>query len=363
MEVDISVPPKAKQIIKELSIHNHKRIDNYFWLNQRENSEVIDYLNKENVYLEEKLGHTKKFRNKLFDEITGRIKQTDESVPYRDNGYYYYSRYEEGNEYPIYCRKKDSLETVEEIMLDVNHMAKGYDYYHVKGLNVSENNKLLAFGVDTVSRRIYTLHIKNLETGEILTDKIENTTGSSVWANDNKTLFFSTKDETLRPDKIMRHSLGSKVDKLVYHENDKTYSLYFWKSKSNNYIFIFANSTLSTEMLFLNANQPEGSFQVLQNRERDHEYHAVHFNNIFYILTNWKAKNFRLMKTAIDKPGKDNWQEVIAHQDDVLLSDIEIFKNFMALSERKNGLTLIQIIEHKSGDKHYIDFGEPAYDA
>ena len=357
------MPPKAKKIAKELIIHGHMRTDNYYWLNDRQNPQVVEYLNKENTYLKEKLGHTEEFQSKLYDEIVARIKQTDESVPYIDNGYYYYNRYEEGKEYPIYCRKKGSLNAPEEVMLDVNKMAGGYDYYRVRGLNVSENNRLLAFGVDTLSRRIYTIHIKDLETGEIYSDKIENTTGSSVWANDNKTLFFTTKDTTLRPDKIIRHTLGSISDELVYHEKDNTFAVYIWKSKSSQYIFAFSSSTLTTETQFLDAGRPTDKFQVIQKREKDHEYNVVHYENDFYILTNWRAKNFRLMKTPVNKPAKENWKEVIAHRDDVLLNEVEMFKNFMVMDERKNGLTQIRIIENNSGKEHFLNFGEPAYAA
>ncbi len=357
------MPPKAKKIAKELTTHGHTRIDNYYWLNDREDTRVIDYLTKENDYLDNTLGHTKNFQAKLYDEIVSRIKQKDESVPYRDNGYYYYNRYEEGKEYPVYCRKKGSLDAAEEILLDVNQMAKGYNYYQVKGLSVSKNSKLLAFGVDTLSRRIYTIYIKNLETGEILSDKIENSTGSSVWANDNKTLFFTIKDDTLRPYKLVRHIIGSNLDKMVYHEKDNTFDLYLWKSKSNKYIFAFSNSTLSTEIHFLDADQPAGKFKLIQKRERDHEYNVVHFRNDFYILTNWNAKNFKLMKTAVNKAGKENWQEVIAHRDDVLLCSIEMFKNFMVLDERRLGLTQIRIINNNSGNEHYLEFSEPAYEA
>ncbi len=355
------MPPKAKQIPKELTIHGNRRIDNYYWLNERDNPEVIDYLKEENNYLQQKLAHTKDFQEKLYTEIIGRIKQTDESVPYKSNGYFYYTRYEEGKEYPVYCRKKGALDAEEEVLLNVNKMAEGFDYYQVKGLNISEDNKMLAFGVDTLSRRIYTIHIKNLETGEMFSDQIENTTGTSVWANDNATLFYTTKDSTLRPDKIMRHKMGSSPDVLVYHEQDNTFDVYIWKSKSTQYIFAQSGSTLSTEMCFLDANKPNDKFELIQKREKDHEYSAVHFENDFYILTNWQAKNFRLMKTPVNKPGKENWQEVVAHREDVLLSEIEMFKKYMVLEERKGGLIQIRITNHKSNESHYLKFDEPAY--
>jgi len=324
---------------------------------------VIDYLNAENEYKDTVMKHTKKFQEKLFDEIVGRIKQTDVSVPYKSNGYFYSRRYEKDKEYPIYTRKKGSLEAEEEIMLDVNTMAEGYEYYQVTGLSVSENNKYLAFGVDTVSRRKYTIHFKDLETGEILADKIPNTTGRATWANDNKTSFYSTKDNTLRSHKIHRHTLGTdpSYDTEIYHEKDNTFSVYVSKSKSKKYLFIGSNSTLSTEVRYLPADDPRGEFAIIQKREKDHEYSVSHFEDKFFIVTNWKAKNFRLMETDVSKTSKRHWKAVIAHREDVLLQGIDIFKVYLVVNERINGLRQIRIINHKDKDEHYIDFGEDAY--
>ncbi len=359
-------PPVAKKIPKELSIHGDTRIDNYFWIRERENPEVIDYLNAENAYTDSVMAHTKNLQKKLFDEIVGRIKKDDSSVPYKKNGYFYYVRYEKGGEYPIYCRKKGSMDAEEEIMLNVNEMAKGYAYYQVVGLNVSEDNKLLAFGVDTVSRRKYTIYVKNLETGELLPDKISITTGGSTWSNDNKTLYYTTKDpETLRSNKIFRHTLGSeqKNDKLIFEETDETYDTYVYKTKSKKFLMIGSSSTLSTEYRFADANADNPEFKVFQPRERDLEYNVYHFKDKFYVLTNLDAKNFRLMETPDTKTEKENWKEVIPHRTDVLLEDVDIFQNYLVLSERKNGLNQIRVINQTDKSDYYIDFGEETYSA
>lgn len=325
-----AVPPQAKKTAKELTIHGHTRIDNYYWLNQRENPEVIAYLEAENAYTEKVLKHTEKFQKQLYDEIVGRIKQTDISVPYLDNGYYYYTRYQEGGEYPIYCRKQGSLEAGEEILLDVNQLAAGYDYYQVVGLSVSPDNALLAFGVDTVSRRQYTIHFKELSTGKLLPDRLPNTTGGATWANDNRTLFYVAKDSTLRPHKIFRHQLGGDPagDQEIYHEADNTFRTFVYKSKSRRYVMIGSQHTLATEFRFLDADNPTGRFQLVHPRERDLEYWVAHFGDKFYIVTNYEARNFRLMETPVSRPGKANWKEVIPHREEVLLEDVDVFKDY-----------------------------------
>jgi oligopeptidase B len=357
------IPPKAEKVKKELTIHGDTRVDQYYWLNERGNSKVIEYLEAENAYTDALMKHTDAFQEKLYDEMVSRIKQTDMSVPYELNGYYYYKRFEEGNEYPFYARKKGSLEADEEIMLDVSAMAQGYDYYHVAGREVSEDNWFLAFGVDTLSRRKYTIHFKDLKTGKILTDAIPNTEGTAVWANDNKTVFYAVKDSTLRPCWIKRHVLGTDTaeDAVVFHETDNTFSVDVFKSKSREYIFIASYHTLSTEYRFLNADLPDGEFQIFQPRERDHEYSIAHFEDIFYIVTNWEAKNFRLMETDIHNTMKEHWREVIPHRREVLLYEIDVFKDFLVLSERKDGLRQIRIISQRNGSDHYIDFDEETF--
>jgi oligopeptidase B len=358
--------PVAKKIPKKLIAHGHTRIDNYFWLNKRENPEVIKYLEEENAYTKKVLKPTEKFQKDLFNEMKSRIKETDQSVPYKENGYFYYTRYEKGKEYPIYCRKKNSLEAKEEIMLNVNEMAKGYEYYQIGGLSVSFDNKLLAFGVDTVSRRNYTIYIKNLETSEIYKDKLPLTTGSITWANDNKTIFYTKKDDkTLRANKIFRHVLGKDytTDKEIYHEVDETFVTSVWKTKSNQYIMIGSYSTLSSECRFINANNPTDKFKIIQPRERGLEYSVSHFGNHFYIRTNLKAKNFCLMRTSIKKTEKGNWEEIIPHREDVFLEGMELFKEFLVLQEREQGLNKIRIINWKTKNEYYINFDEDVYTA
>jgi oligopeptidase B len=335
-------------------------------MNQRDSEEVIEYLNQENAYTEAVMKGTEKLQEALFQEIKGRIKEQDESVPYFENGYYYYSRYDEGKEYPIYCRKKESQDAPEEIMLDVNQMAEGYAYYSVVGVNVSPNNNIVAFGVDTVSRRQYTIYFKDLETGELLNSKIPNTTGGIAWANDNNNVFYTIIDEALRPHQIYRHSVsdeGSENDALVYEENDETFRAFVYKSKSKEYIMFGSGSTLSTEFSYLSANNPLGKPKVIQPREKGLEYSVTHFGNKFYIITNLDAKNFRLMETPVTRTEKKNWKEVIPHRTDVLLSGIEVFKNFLVIDERKDGLKQLRIIDQQTRKEHYLNFGEEVYSA
>lgn len=360
-------PPIAKKIPKKLVIHNQERIDNYYWLNDRENKDVIQYLEDENAYTKSMMYHTDGFKDEMFKEMVSRIKQTDLSVPYRIRGYWYYIKYEEGKEYPVYCRKKGSLEAKEEIMLDVNIMAKGYNYFDVAGLSISLDNNLLAYGVDNVSRRIYTLYVKNLTTGEVYKETVPNTDGSYVWANDNKTLFYDVKDEeTLRTYLIKKHILGTTADKdqNVFEEKDVTFNCAVYKSKSEEFIFIGSYSTLTSEVYYLNAKKPEEKFQSILPRERDHLYSVDYFENNFYITTNKKAKNFRLIKCSVDNTAEDMWQEVIPHRDNVLLDGIEIFKNYLVISERENGLTQIRIKSWTNSKVDYrLKFQEPVYTA
>lgn len=358
--------PIATKIPKDLVMHGDTRVDPYYWMNERDTKEVIDYLNAENEYASSVMKGTERLQESLFLEIKGRIKEQDESVPYFENGYFYYSRYEEGKEYPIYCRKKDALSNAEEIMLDVNKMAEGFAYYSIQGVNVSINNKIVAFGVDSVSRRQYTVYFKNLETGEMLNSVIPNTTGSVAWANDNKTVFYTVKDEALRPHRVYRHSIeneSSVKDELIYEENDETFSAFVYKSKSHQYIFVGSGSTLSTEYNYLNADNPHGGLNVVQLREKGLEYSVTHFGDKFYIVTNFNAKNFRLMETSVNKTEKKYWKEVIPHRNDVLLSGVEVFKNYLVVDERKEGLQQLRIINQQTNDEHYLNFGEEAYSA
>jgi oligopeptidase B len=354
--------PIAKIEKKELIKHGDIRKDNYFWLNQRENPEVVAYLEAENAYTKSMMSHTDAFQGKLFKEIVGRIKQTDSSVPQLENGYYYYTRYEEGKEYPLYCRKKGNLDAPEEIMLDVNQLARGHSYYEIGSYQVSEDNRLLAFAADTVSRRIYTIYFKDLVTGQMLPDKIDSTAGNLAWANDNLTLFYASKDESLRMDKIWKHRLGREdtKDHLVYDEGDVTFETFVYKTKSRKYLVIGSESTLSDEYRFLDAANPEGNFAIFQPRQANLEYEIADYDDRFYIRTNYKAINFRLMETSLDKTGVESWKEVIPHREDVLLEAFDVFKGFLAIQERKDGLKTIRIFNGSDLD-YYLKFDEQAY--
>jgi oligopeptidase B len=364
---DNLVPPMAAKKDTVLEKHGDKRIDSYYWLNDRENPEVIQYLKDENAYYEKMTAHTKDFQQQLFDEMKARIKEDDESVPYLYNGYYYITRFEKGKEYPIFSRKKGSLTAKEEIMFDCNEMAKGKAYFKLSGLNVSEDNKLVSFATDETGRRIYTLQVKNLETGEILADKIPNVNGESVWANDNKTLFYSTKDKkTLRSDKIHKHILGTdaKKDELVYYEKDDTFTVYVAKTKSKKFIVIGSTSTLTSEFQTLNANEPNGKFKVFQPRVRGLEYNISHYNDHFYIVTNKdKATNFKVMKTPDNATASSNWVDVIPHDEKVLIEGIEIFKNYLVVEERSNGLNKIRIMPWDNSGDYYLPFDIETYSA
>ena len=366
MQNDISAP-KAKVIPKSLKKHKEVRIDNYFWLNDRENPEVIDYLNQENAYYQSMTSHTKDLQESLYEEMKGRIKEDDSSVPYFYNGYYYITRFETGQDYPIFSRKKGSLSADEEIMFNCNELAKGHAYFKLGGLSISPDNKFATFGVDIVGRRIYTIQIKNLETGEILADKIENATGGSVWANDNNTIFYVRQDEvTLRSDKVFRHKLNtdSKEDVLVFNETDDTFNVSISKEKSRKYIVIGSGSTLTTEYRILNSDNPDGEFEVFQTRVRGLEYSISHYEDSFYILTNKdKATNFKLMKTPENRTEKKNWVDLIPHREDVLLEDIEIFKNYLVVEERSNGLNHIRIMPWNDEPDYYLPFGSETYNA
>lgn len=357
--------PKAKKIEKLLSHHGDVRNDFYYWLNERENPEVVAYLEEENTYYKEHTKHTEAFQEDLFQEMKSRIKEDDSTVPFFYNGYYYITRYETGKDYPIYTRKKASMEADEEILFDVNEMAEGHKYYHLGGVSISPNNEWAAFGVDTVSRRIYTIYLKNLITGEILPQHIEQTSGGCSWGNDNKTLFYAKKDkETLRSNHIYRHELGtdSTEDVLLYAEEDPTFVTYVYKTRSQQYIVIGSSSTLSDEFQILDADTPNGDFKVFQERTKELEYQIEHFEDKFYILTNKDgAKNFKVMKTELDKTSQEHWKDLISHREDVLLEGLDVFKEYMVLSERSNGLNQIRIRKWEGDVDYYLPFESETY--
>jgi oligopeptidase B len=367
--------PVAEKKPFEINSNGHTRVDNYFWMrlsdeqkNATEKDEqtqkVLSYLTAENDYLKAKTKHTEALQKKLYDEMVGRIKQTDESVPYKSNGYWYYNRYEQGQEYPVYCRKKGSLDAKEEILLNVNEMAKGHNYYQISGLTVSEDNNFLVYAEDSVSRRRYTVYVKDLRTGKIIDTPVPNTEGYAIWANDNKTFFYTRKDSvTLRSRWIMRHTVGvdPSKDVEVYEEKDPSYYIGVGKTKSKKYIIISSSSTTNDGNQILDANTPNGKFKEFTPREANHKYSIDHYQDKFYIVTNDNALNFRLMETPIKKTEKANWKETIAHRQDTLLEGIDVFKDYLVLSERAKASTHLCIIHQPSGDKHYLNFGETAY--
>ncbi len=359
--------PVAKKVLKELIVHNDTRIDNYYWLNDRDNPEVIAYLNSENDYYNEMTAHTKTFQEELFKEMKSRIKEDDSSVPYKHNGYWYKTKYETGKEYPVYTRFKENMESPEEIMFDGNEMAEGHDYFNIGGIAVSPDNTLAIFGVDTVSRREYTLQVKNLETGEIYADTILNTTGGGVWTNDNRTFYYTKKDPvTLRSDKIYKHILGTPVydDEMVFHEKDDTFSTFVYKTKSKKYIVIGSHSTLTSEFQILSLERPDEGFKMFSPRERGVEYSIYHFGDSFYVLTNKDgATNFKLMRVNEENTYSGHWEEFIEHRNNVLLEDIDIFKEYYVLSERENGLNQIRIIRWDGSDAYYLPFKSETYTA
>lgn len=360
------IPPKAPKKETILEKHQDKRIDNYFWMNERDAPEVLAYLEAENNYYEQMTSDTKDFQNSLFEEMKSRIKEDDASVPYKYNGYWYITRYEQGKEYPIFSRKKETLDAQEEILFNVNDMAKGFAYYKLSNLDVSPNNRYVAFSVDTQGRRMYSMYIKDLQTGEILPEVFENVTGSA-WGNDNKTLFYSILNpQTLRSEKIMRHSLGtdSKNDVEIFYEKDETFTTHISKTKSEKYIYIHSHSTTTTEYQIVSADTPWESFKVFQPRTRGLEYTISHYGDYFYVINNGDhATNFKLDKTPIGKTSKENWTPVIVHREDTLLEDIDIFKDYLVVSERNNGLNKIRIIRWDGTQDQYLPFDNETYTA
>lgn len=358
--------PKAKKIDKILEMHGDRRVDPYFWLNERDNPEVISYLEAENQYCDAQMEDTEELQQQLFDEMKARYKEDDESLPYFFNKYWYLVRFEVGKEYPIFGRKLNSLVNPEELLLDVNQLAENESYMEVGSVAVSPDNRLMAYSADNVGRRIYTLQFKNLETGEMLGDAIPNTTGKAVWANDNQHVFYIRKDESLRAFQVYRHRLGDDPanDLLVFHEEDETFDVNVFKTKSLEYIFIASSSTVSDEMRYIPAEDVHADWQIIHPRTEDLEYSVEHYKDEFYIITNADAAtNFKIVKTKVATPGKAHWEEVIPHREDTLLEGFEIFNDFLVLEERTEGLLQIKIIENETGKSHYLEFSDPTYTA
>ena len=357
-------PPKAKILPKKLEKYGHVRTDNYYWLRDRENPEVIAYLEAENEYTAAGMEHTERLQDKLFSEFGIHIKQADISAPYKKDDFQYYSRTEEGRQYPIYCRKKDSSESAEQVMLDVNQVAEGHEYSSVYRPEVSPGQDIMAYAVDTVGRRFYTIYFNDLNSGKSLRDRIPDVTGCLAWANDNKTLFYAKQDPvTLRSYRIYRHKLGSDStqDTLVFEEADDTFRCFVAKTKSKKYIVIGTVQTLASEFRYLDADHPEGDFRTFLPRQKDHEYDIEHYQDHFYVRTNHQAKNFRLVKTPVARTGIAHWEEVIPHRNDVFLEGFELFKGHLLVVERKEGLLEMLIRPWSGAGEHYLDFEEPAY--
>jgi oligopeptidase B len=357
-------PPTADVRPKVDTLFGHEMVDNYFWLREKENPEVIDYLKSENAYAEAVMKHTEDLQERLYQEMLSRIKETDMSVPVKWDGYYYYSRTEEGKQYKIYCRKKGSLEAQEEILLDVNQLAEGKDYMYLGVYKVSPDHRLLAYAVDTAGGERYTLHVKSLETGELYPDVIDSVSTSLEWANDNKTFFYTVRDQAWRSYKTYRHTLGDDVEKdvLMFHEKDDAFFLDLSKSKSMAYVYIYLESMTTSEIHYLNADDPTGDFKVIHSREHDMEYSVAHHDDVFYIVTNADdAKNFKLMSAPVSNPSRSNWKEVIPHRRPIKLDGIQVFRDFMVLYERKDGFKQMRIKDFSAGEIHTVEFPEPVY--
>ena len=359
------IPPVADKIPVSFKKFNDIRIDDYYWLKERENPEVIDYLERENDYYEKMTSHTLDLQNKLFKEIKDKIKEDDESVPYFLNGYWYKTKYKEGLDYPVYTRFKDSLNNNEEILFDCNELAKKHDYFNLSNFQISPDNKIVAFSTDVVSRRLYSVQFKNLETGKVYSDKIINSSGSFAWANDNSTLFYTSRDvNTLRNDKIFKHVLNTdyKNDELVYFEKDETFYTNVSKSKSKKFIIISSFSTLTSEFQFLPADNINESFKLFNKRKRGVEYSINHYDDHFYIITNKdKAYNYKLMKTKISKTSSENWTDVVEHRKNVLIEGIDIFKDHLVVSERVDGLNRINIKKWDDSENYFLNFDNETF--
>lgn len=359
------IPPICAIKPKELTFHGNTRIDNYFWLNERENPEVISYLEAENAYTKAILAPTEAFQKTLFNEMKGRIKEEDESVPYFYNGFHYRTKFITGGEYAIYTRSINADFSQEEILLDGNEMGKGLEYFAIGGYDISPDNSTLAFTVDTVSRRMYDLRFKNIATGELYPEVIKNTDGGATWANDNKTVFYGVQDpETLRSYRIMKHTLGTPAEKdvVVFEEKDETFSTFVYKSASDKYLIIGSGSTMTDEYQILEADNPSGKFRIFQKRVRGLEYNISHQNDHFYVMTNMdSATNFKLMECPENKTEKANWKEVLAHRPETLLEDVSSFENHIILTERTNGLIKLRVYDKKSNLDFYIPFNDESY--
>ncbi|XZF65406.1 MAG: S9 family peptidase [Gloeotrichia echinulata DVL01] len=360
----IVTPPIADKQQQVLELHEDRRIDNYFWLRDMDNPKVIAYLNAENAYTTAMTQHTEELQTQLYNEMLHRIKETDLSVPYRKDDYYYYSRTEEGKAYPIYCRKKGSLEAPEEVLLDENELAKEHEFFSLGIFDISPNHQILAYSIDTSGSEEYTLFFLDLATCQLYTETIPETYFSFAWANDNQTVFYTKINDANRPYQLFSHTLGTDpvADALIYEEPDDSYNLYVEKTSSEAYILFILQSSITTEIHYLDAAHPRGDFQLIHPRTTGIEYEVEHHTDYFYIVTNDAATNFKLMKTPVATPAKENWQTVIPHQEDVLLSGISLFANYLVIYERKAGLQTARVRNLSTGEENNLTFPEPTYE-
>ena len=357
-------PPVAKRVPHRLEKHGHVRQDDYYWLRDRESPEVIAYLEAENAYADEVMAHTLPLQAKLYDEIVARIPQLDESVPIFVDGYFYYHRFEPGRDYAVYARRRSTMESPEEVMIDVNELAAGHGYFDVSDLSVTTDGEILAFATDAVGRRIYTLQFRNLHTGEALNDRIPDMAGNFAWANDNRTIFYTRQDpETLRWNRVYRHVLGSDParDELVFEEHDDTFNAFVYRTRSRQFLVIGSSQTVTDEYLLLEADDPGGRFRIFQPRERGREYSIDHLGDSFYIRTNDGARNFRLMKTPVTATQREHWEEVVPHREDIFLEEFEIFRSHLVLAEMADALPRLHVMTLSGGEGHFIEVDEPAY--
>ena len=365
-ERETITPPIAEKKPETLEIHGDERIDEYFWLRERDNPKVIEYLEDENAYTDAMLADAAGLQARLLDEMKARIKDEDQTVPYRDGDYWYYKRFEPGKEYAIYCRRKGSLEAPEEILLDVNAIAGDHEYFAVRGFSVSPDHRIAAYGVDTRGRRFYDIHFLDLETGERLPDVIDAATPYYEFASDSRTIIYTKQHpDTLRWQYIYRYRLGDDENghELVYEETDETYSSWVYKSLSGKFLYVASQSTLASDVRYLPADAPDADLQLFHPRGGEHEYYVSDGADRFYILSNDEAANFRLFEAPLDDTGRDAWTEVVAHRPDVLIEDFDAFAGHVVLTGKRQGLVSIEILDRETGKLTSLDFGEQTFDA
>ena len=360
-DMKLPAPPVAKKVPHVVELHGERRVDDYFWLRGKTNPAVLKHLKAENAYTDAVMKPTEKFQAALYKEMVARIKEDDASVPYRKGGWFYYSRTEKGKQYAIHCRKRGSLEAKEEVLLDLNQLARGHKFLAVAAMAVSDDGHLLAYSLDFTGFRQYTLFVKDLRTGKLGPEKIEKT-GSVAWAADNRTLFYTIEDEAKRQYRLYRHALGEKKDELLYEEKDEMFDVSVGRSRSQEWLFAGSTSKTTTEVRCLRADQPAGAWRMIAPREPDHEYDVDHRGELFYIRSNKGGRNFRLVTAPVADPAQKNWQVLVPHRPDVMLTGVELFRDFYVRTEREGGLPQLTLVEFASGQTRRITFPEPAYD-